>query len=71
MSCCCTTISTGTVGVIERYGKFNRMANPGCVCVVYPIEEIAGSVSLRVQQLDVTCETKTSDNVSIVYVHVV
>jgi regulator of protease activity HflC (stomatin/prohibitin superfamily) len=57
------------VGIIERYGRFKRYANPGCVCVCYPIEEIAGEVSLRVQQLDVTCETKTSDNV-FVMVHV-
>jgi regulator of protease activity HflC (stomatin/prohibitin superfamily) len=34
-----------------------------------PLEMMAGNVSLRVQQLDVNCETKTSDNV-FVMVHV-
>lgn len=70
MSCCCFhTVSTGTVGIIERFGKYNRLANPGCVFVCFPYEMMSGSVSLRVQQLDVTCETKTSDNV-FVMVHV-
>jgi hypothetical protein len=40
------------------------LANPGCVFVMCPIEMVSGHVSLRVQQLDVNCETKTSDNVS-------
>jgi regulator of protease activity HflC (stomatin/prohibitin superfamily) len=31
--------------------------------VLCPIEVVAGHVSLRVQQLDINCETKTSDNV--------
>ena len=65
MSCCCfQTVSTGSVGVIERFGKYSRLANPGCVLVMCPLEMMAGNVSLRVQQLDVNCETKTSDNVS-------
>ena len=32
--------------------------------VMCPVEIMAGHVSLRVQQLDINCETKTSDNVS-------
>ena len=64
MSCCFTTISTSHVGVFERFGKFNRLASPGLVFVCCPYEIIAGKVSLRIQQLEITCETKTLDNVS-------
>jgi len=67
--CCFQTISTGNVGIIEKFGKYNRLANPGCLCLCYPIEVLAGQVSLRVLQLDISCETKTSDNV-FVMVHV-
>mmetsp|Transcript_5052 Transcript_5052/g.7724 ORF Transcript_5052/g.7724 Transcript_5052/m.7724 type:complete len:276 (-) Transcript_5052:103-930(-) len=63
MACCFATISTSDVGIIERFGKYNRLANPGLVFVCCPYEIIAGKISLRIQQLDVTCETKTLDNV--------
>jgi hypothetical protein len=40
------------------------MAYPGFNCVCCCIgEAVAGGMSLRVQQLDVRCETKTLDNV--------
>ena len=39
------------------------MLEPGCVLVCWPFEQVAGKVSIRVQELFVTCETKTSDNV--------
>lgn len=61
---CCTCVDTSNVKVIERFGKFNRMAHPGfnvvCCCTG---ERVAGGLSMRIQQLDVRCETKTKDNV--------
>jgi len=64
--CCCTIVSQGETAFIERCGQFNRDATPGCHCL-WPccFERVAGIVSLRVQQLEVTCETKTHDNVFI------
>jgi regulator of protease activity HflC (stomatin/prohibitin superfamily) len=56
-------VSTSEVGIIERFGKFNRTRGAGCVFVCCPFEIVAGVVSLRIQQLDVVCETKTLDNV--------
>ncbi|CAG9467116.1 unnamed protein product [Pedinophyceae sp. YPF-701] len=49
---------------VERCGKFNRTAGPGfnCVCCLLGYT-VRGSISMRVQQLDVRCETKTQDNV--------
>mmetsp|Transcript_114283 Transcript_114283/g.330141 ORF Transcript_114283/g.330141 Transcript_114283/m.330141 type:complete len:281 (-) Transcript_114283:84-926(-) len=60
---CCFTISTSEVGVIESWGKFSRLAQPGLGFVLCPMEQLVGRVSFRVQQLDVRVETKTLDNV--------
>mmetsp|Transcript_18944 Transcript_18944/g.23019 ORF Transcript_18944/g.23019 Transcript_18944/m.23019 type:complete len:266 (-) Transcript_18944:315-1112(-) len=61
--CCCVCVRTQSIGVIERFGKFSTLKGPGCSCVTWPCEQLVGTVSLRVQQLDVNCETKTKDNV--------
>lgn len=49
--------------VIERLGKFNRIANPGITFIIPFIDKKAGSLNLRLQQLDVEIETKTKDDV--------
>lgn len=49
--------------VIERLGKFNRIANPGITFIIPFIDKRAGSLNLRLQQLDVEIETKTKDDV--------
>jgi Membrane protease subunits, stomatin/prohibitin homologs len=51
------------VGVIESFGKFKRLAPPGLGCLLCCVEELAGRLTYRVQQLDVRVETKTLDNV--------
>lgn len=56
-------VNQQTVIVIQRFGKFVRIANPGLNIKIPIIETIAGHVNLRVQQLDVEVETKTLDNV--------
>lgn len=57
-----------SVAVIERFGKFVRIAQPGLNAKIPLIERVAGRPNLRVQQLDVQVETKTKDDV---FVHVV
>jgi len=66
---CYASVEQSTVGIIEACGKYDRTASAGCN-FLNPIscERLAGTVSLRIQQLDVTVETKTKDNV---FVHVV
>jgi len=59
------TISTSEVGIIERFGKFSRVQSAGLGCLVCCLDELAGRLSYRVQQLDVRVETKTLDNVFI------
>lgn len=52
-----------TVAVVQRFGKFDRLATPGLHFKIPWIEHVAGRPSLRVQQLNVDIETKTNDNV--------
>lgn len=62
------TVEQQTSALIERFGKFRRVAGPGLNLKVPFIERVAGRVNQRVQQLDVTVETKTLDNV---FVHII
>jgi regulator of protease activity HflC (stomatin/prohibitin superfamily) len=57
------TISTAQVAVIARFGKFVRVADAGLNWKWPIIDAIAGRVSLRVNQINLTMETKTKDNV--------
>uniref|UniRef100_A0A7S2BRL8 Band 7 domain-containing protein n=1 Tax=Florenciella parvula TaxID=236787 RepID=A0A7S2BRL8_9STRA len=61
--CCVQCIQTSEIGIVERLGKYDRLQNAGINFFCCPIEYLAGKVSLRVQALDVRCETKTEDNV--------
>lgn len=49
--------------IVERLGKFNRVAHAGLNFKIPFIETVVAKVSLRVTQLDVKLETKTLDNV--------
>ena len=57
------TVSTAEVAVITRFGKFLRIAEPGLNWKSPFFESVAGLVSLRVNQITLTMETKTKDNV--------
>jgi regulator of protease activity HflC (stomatin/prohibitin superfamily) len=57
------TVSTAEVGLIERFGKFNRLAPAGLGFLICGVEQLVGTASYRVQQLDVRVESKTLDNV--------
>ena len=57
------TVSQQTVVIIERFGKYNRMCNPGLHFKIPLIERKSGTLNMRIRQLDVPVETKTEDNV--------
>jgi regulator of protease activity HflC (stomatin/prohibitin superfamily) len=59
------TVQQQTAVIIERFGKFLRISGPGLHFLIPFIDKKAGSVNLRVNQLDVKIETKTEDNVFI------
>jgi len=57
------TVNTAQVAVITRFGKFLRVADPGSNWKWPFIDSVAGTISLRVNQITLTMETKTKDNV--------
>ena len=57
------TVKTAQVAVITRFGKFLRVAEAGLNWKFPYIDSVAGLVSLRVNQITLTMETKTKDNV--------
>ena len=52
-----------TFALVERWGRFNRVVGPGLHIKVPIMDKVAGRVSIRVQELNVSIKTKTSDNV--------
>lgn len=57
------TVQTAETAIITRLGKFQRTASPGLGWKVPLIDKVEGRVSLRVDQIVLTMETKTRDNV--------
>ena len=57
------TVKQQTFAVIERFGKFSRVTDPGLHCRIPLVESISGRVSIRVNELNVKIRTKTNDNV--------
>ena len=57
------TVNTAQVAVITRFGKFLRVAEPGLNWKWPFIDSVSGRISLRVNQITLTMETKTKDNV--------
>ncbi len=59
------TVQTAEVAIVTRFGQFLRSAGPGLGWKVPFIDKVQGRVSLRVEQIALTMETKTRDNVFI------
>jgi regulator of protease activity HflC (stomatin/prohibitin superfamily) len=57
------TVETAQVAIITRFGRFLRVADPGLNWKWPLIDSVAGRISLRVNQITLTMETKTKDNV--------
>jgi regulator of protease activity HflC (stomatin/prohibitin superfamily) len=57
------TVSTAQVAVLTRFGKFLRVAEAGLNWKAPFLDSVSGVVSLRVNQIALTMETKTKDNV--------
>jgi regulator of protease activity HflC (stomatin/prohibitin superfamily) len=56
-------VNTAQVAVITRFGKFLRVAEAGLNWKTPYFDTVSGLVSLRVNQITLTMETKTKDNV--------
>ncbi|UYG17804.1 SPFH domain-containing protein [Brachybacterium huguangmaarense] len=57
------TVHTQENVIVERFGKFARVARPGLNMKVPFIDNTTRPISLRIQQLEVNIESKTKDNV--------
>jgi len=66
---CCACVEQSTVAMEETCGRYDTVLQPGCHFMPWCIgRRVAGYLSLRVQQLDVRCETKNKDNVFVTVV---
>jgi len=61
--CCVVCVQTSEIGVVERFGRFSHAAGPGPHCLLWPIFSMSSRLTVRLQSLNVECETKTKDNV--------
>ena len=61
------TVETSQVAIVQRLGKFARVAGPGLNWKTPYLEAVVQRMSMKVQQFDVQVETKTQDNV---FVHI-
>jgi regulator of protease activity HflC (stomatin/prohibitin superfamily) len=57
------TVETAQVAIVQRLGKFARVAGPGLNWKTPYLETVVRRLSMKVQQFDVQVETKTLDNV--------
>ncbi|CAM6070370.1 unnamed protein product [Sphagnum tenellum] len=72
MACCgcLACVEQSTVGMVEKWGRFSYVAQAGLHCLnPFLGEWMAGRLSLRVQSLDVRCDTKTKDIVLVTVVY--
>jgi regulator of protease activity HflC (stomatin/prohibitin superfamily) len=60
------TVEQQERAIVERFGKFVRVAGPGLQTKTPFVERVAGRMSLQVEQLNAQIETKTKDNVFVV-----
>ena len=51
-----------SAAIIERFGKFVSVRQSGLQLKIPIIDNVAGRLSLKIQQLDVVVETKTKDD---------
>ncbi|MDO5644592.1 MAG: SPFH domain-containing protein [Dermabacter sp.] len=57
------TVKTQENVIVERFGKFQRVAKPGLNTKTPFVDTLTRPISLRIQQLEVNIESKTKDNV--------
>eukprot|EP00921_Rhytidocystis_pertsovi_P001663 GHVQ01002830.1.p1 GENE.GHVQ01002830.1~~GHVQ01002830.1.p1 ORF type:complete len:282 (+),score=30.35 GHVQ01002830.1:369-1214(+) len=61
---CVIGVHQDEAAVVEKFGKFEKISGPGCLCLPIPcICSVAGCLSTRVKQIYVDVQTKTLDNV--------
>lgn len=62
---CVTSVAEDELAVVQRFGQFHRIAEPGLLFNIPMFNERAGTLSKRVQFSEDTTLTKTADHVSL------
>ena len=57
------TVKSQTVAIVQRFGKHNAVAQAGLHFLMPGMDSVVARLDLRIQELQVRCETKTKDNV--------
>ncbi len=57
------TVAQQTRAVVERFGKFRKIAEPGLNFKIPLIDRVAGRITHRVRELEIKVESKTKDDV--------
>jgi len=57
------TVQQQTRVIVERFGRFHKIAGPGLNLMIPIIDRRAGSVTHRVRELEIKVESKTKDDV--------
>jgi regulator of protease activity HflC (stomatin/prohibitin superfamily) len=57
------TVKQQNCAIIERFGKYHRIAKSGLHFKIPFVDRISTKLSLKIKQLNVSVETKTKDNV--------
>lgn len=57
------TVKQQTAAIIQRFGKFHSVRMPGLHFKIPGMDQVAGRVTMKINQLDVNVETKTKDDV--------
>jgi len=57
------TVEQQTRAIVERFGKFQKVAGPGLHFKVPVVDRVAGRITHRVRELEVKVESKTRDDV--------
>jgi regulator of protease activity HflC (stomatin/prohibitin superfamily) len=64
VNCCCfVCVNEAEAGIVENCGKYERVLPPGLACLTCPCESYRATISLKIQHLEISCDTKTKDNV--------
>jgi len=62
---CCVCVKESQVGFLENFGEFDSVVFPGCACINPFSQSLSGTLSLKVEQIKITVETRSKDNVFI------
>jgi len=57
------TVAQQTHAIVERFGRFQAVCGPGLNFKIPIVDQIAGRITHRVRELEITVESKTRDDV--------